>query len=246
MSPLAAPIIEIFSSIQGEGIFVGCRQIFLRFAGCNLTCSYCDTPRDVPEQCRWEKRPGTRKFFSSPNPMTAQHVALILRELEPAAHHSISLTGGEPLLHTPFLIELIPLIKGTRQGIYLETNGTLPEYLKPLLPFIDIIAMDIKLPGTAKVKPLWDEHREFLELARTKNTFVKIIVDENSKMEEIEKALDLICDVGDFPVVFQPVTTPDAEIKLSAEKIITWQSLAMKRLTDVRVVPQTHKFLGYL
>ncbi|MDX9694125.1 MAG: 7-carboxy-7-deazaguanine synthase QueE, partial [Methanothermobacter sp.] len=41
---MRAPIMEVFSSIQGEGLLVGCRQIFIRFAGCNLNCKYCDTP----------------------------------------------------------------------------------------------------------------------------------------------------------------------------------------------------------
>ena len=41
---MKAPIIEVFSSIQGEGLLIGRRQIFVRFAGCNLNCNYCDTP----------------------------------------------------------------------------------------------------------------------------------------------------------------------------------------------------------
>ncbi|RKO67205.1 7-carboxy-7-deazaguanine synthase QueE [Desulfofundulus salinus] len=246
MSSPVAPLVEIFSSIQGEGIWVGCRQIFLRFAGCNLTCSYCDTPRDIPRHCRWEARPGSREFLLLPNPLTPQEVALKIRKLNPAIHHSISLTGGEPLLHTSFLLELIPLLKGTRQGIYLETNGTLPDNLERILPLVDIIAMDIKLPGTANINPCWQEHRAFLKLARGKHVFVKLVVDEDSKPEEIERALDLICSVGDIPLVIQPVTTPEGKTRLKPEIAITWQSRALERLTDVRVIPQTHKFLGHL
>ncbi|MGB9802610.1 7-carboxy-7-deazaguanine synthase QueE [Desulfofundulus sp.] len=246
MSPRVAPLIEIFSSIQGEGIWLGCRQIFLRFAGCNLTCSYCDTPRDIPPHCRWEVRPGQREFMLLPNPMTPHEVASKVRELNPVIHHSISLTGGEPLLHTSFLLELIPLLKGTRRGVYLETNGTLPDSLAQLLPFVDIIAMDIKLPGTANILPCWQEHRAFLKLASTKHLFVKLVVSEESKQEEIEMALELICSVGDIPLVIQPVTTPDGKPRLNPQKAITWQSRALERLSDVRIIPQTHKFLGYL
>ena len=43
METINAPIIEIFSTFQGEGSFIGKRQIFVRFAGCNLNCNYCDT-----------------------------------------------------------------------------------------------------------------------------------------------------------------------------------------------------------
>lgn len=241
-----AHLIEIFSSVQGEGPLVGCRQIFLRFAGCNLTCDYCDTPGNVPLHCRWEKRPGTHDFILLSNPLTPEEVALKVGELNPAAHHSISLTGGEPLLHTTFLLELIPLIQGTRQGIYLETNGTLPAMLEQVLPMVDIISMDIKLPETAGIQPCWQEHREFLALARQKYVFVKLVVDEKTKPGEIEQSLQLILSVGDIPLVIQPVTPPGGKPRMAPEKLLAFQAQALERLTDVRIIPQTHKFLGQL
>ena len=76
-----APISEIFSSIQGEGIFVGVRQIFIRFSGCNLDkCIFCD--EDAFET----------------SSMTVEEVSAVVRDLSKKSRpHSVSLTGGEPL-----------------------------------------------------------------------------------------------------------------------------------------------------
>ena len=88
-----APIIEIFSSIQGEGLLIGERQIFVRFAGCNLDCSYCDT-----------------KNSQSANVGTMMSVNQVLDEIKKLRTDdlgSISYTGGEPMLHADFIAELI-------------------------------------------------------------------------------------------------------------------------------------------
>lgn len=72
----AAYLVEIFSAIQGEGPYVGERQIFLRLGGCDLRCRFCDskhTWRPAP-QARVEMTPGQRDFQLVTNPVTAEQV----------------------------------------------------------------------------------------------------------------------------------------------------------------------------
>jgi len=57
-----ARLIEVFSAIQGEGLNVGTRQIFIRFALCDLRCQFCDSAHtwSAPPTCRVERSPGLR------------------------------------------------------------------------------------------------------------------------------------------------------------------------------------------
>ena len=161
MSSTEGQLCEIFSSFQGEGLYVGERQIFLRFAGCNLSCQYCDSPQAliVPKTFKIETIPGSRKCEQHNNPAGVEQLIDLVNSLDKPAgiHHSVSLTGGEPLLQVDFLKKLIPLIK---RKIYLETNGVLPDHLAEIIDLIDIIAFDIKLPSATGLSPYWKEHRK--------------------------------------------------------------------------------------
>ena len=144
-----ANIIEIFSSIQGEGPYIGCRQIFIRFAGCNLKCDYCDTPFDKQEFCNLEvicSPSENEQFKKLKNPVSVVQLIREISDLNEILHHSISLTGGEPLLHRAFLKEFLTEFKNLfpKIKIYLETNGTLIDELVLIMENIDIISMDIK------------------------------------------------------------------------------------------------------
>ena len=98
---------EIFSSIQGEGPVVGYKQLFIRFCGCNLKCSYCDTD------------------FSDGKEFTPQELyTKITTEYNLETFHSISLTGGEPLLSAEFLQEFLPLIKGNEMNFTIMGPGS--------------------------------------------------------------------------------------------------------------------------
>jgi 7-carboxy-7-deazaguanine synthase len=250
MSKLQAPLVECFSSIQGEGVLVGLRQVFLRFSGCNLNCSFCDTPgmTAVPDHCLLETTPGRRDFLKTPNPVPLERVSGLIggwTAAQPGAHHSISVTGGEPLLFGALLEEWLPVLRKFLP-IYLETNGTLPEALAPLIPHLDIIGMDIKLPSSSGCPQLWDQHHAFLEVAAMKEIFVKVVVDQSTEDWEIERSCAMIAAVDrEIPLILQPMTRENGSIGISSLRTLELQELASS-LKEVRVIPQTHKFMGQL
>src|SRR3990172_5826190 len=145
----AGYLAEVFSSIQGEGLLVGVRQVFVRLAGCNLSCRYCDPPesRVAPFFCRVERSPGRVDFHELSNPVELDDLLKFIRQLNRVKHHSVSLTGGEPLCQPEFVSQLIQGVHQVGLPAYLETNGSLAEPLASLEVAPDYVAMDIKLPS---------------------------------------------------------------------------------------------------
>jgi 7-carboxy-7-deazaguanine synthase len=246
----SAQLTELFSSFQGEGPHIGQRQLFVRFSGCNLSCQYCDSPQalELTPAFKYEAEPGSHKWESRGNPLWVGALIELLGGLhKPGLDHSLSLTGGEPLLQVDFLKEFLPAVKKElKLPVYLETNGTLPDHLNEVIEQVDIVAMDIKLSSATGQSPYWKEHKRFLETAYLKSVFVKIVVVPETKVTEIVEAAKLISAVDEKIVtVIQPVT-PHGAIKHrpSAEQLFACHATAKRYLKDVRVIPQTHKLLG--
>ena len=241
-------IIEIFSSIQGEGRYVGCRQLFVRFEGCNLHCGYCDTENEpgAHPMCNVEIAPGARRFREIINPLDANEAAAYLNQfLSELPHQAISLTGGEPLLHAGFLQELLPMLHAK---VMLETNGTLPERLAEILPLVDIISMDIKLPQNTGAE-MWEKHHEFLRLAvaNRKDVYVKLVLPGDLIEEDFQRSVDMIAGVAaDTLLVLQPVTPMNGVPPIEPGRVLELQQIALERLADVRVIPQTHRMMDQL
>ncbi|HWQ41973.1 MAG TPA: 7-carboxy-7-deazaguanine synthase QueE [Desulfosporosinus sp.] len=239
------PITEIFSSIQGEGPYVGVRQIFLRLPKCNLMCPYCDTETAIPQQFRIETVPGSHHFNVMENPAPIDKLLEVLQIYDFSKHHSLSVTGGEPLLWSNELVVLFPLIKQKRLKIYLETNGTLPEQLLHVLPMVDVISMDIKLPFNGQT--FWDVHESFLRYCQQKEVFVKIVVHVETTLNDLREARDLIARVDPtILTILQPVTKTQGVNTPNPYQLIEWQSLFLQKLINVRVIPQTHVIMGQL
>jgi organic radical activating enzyme len=243
-------ISEIFSSIQGEGYLAGRRQLFIRLAECNLDCSYCDTDHARKDTCRIETEPGTGEFSCVPQPLSLQEVLDIVKkwcELLPGAHHSISVTGGEPLLYADTLGEWFSRLR-LLLPIHLETNGTMHIALEQVIQHLDYVSMDMKLPSTSGcTEHLWDLHRDFLRVAAGRNASVKIVIGDASGVDEIYQVCDIITDVDPAtPLFLQPLSTADGGIGISVAHLLRLQEAASARLTEVRVIPQMHRMLGAL
>lgn len=224
-----ARISEIFSSVQGEGIYAGQSQVFVRFAGCNLECAYCDTDTSLFKEV--SKRECMSRIFSLDGRLNL--------------NRTISFTGGEPLLQIDFLKDIFPECKKRSYRIYLETNGTLFENLLKVIQFVDVVAMDIKLPTATKREGLWQAHKKFLYIACSKEVFVKIVITDETGLADFKEAIALVRDIGmDIPFVIQPVTKIKDICPPAAKKILEFLKLAHNELSDVRVIPQIHKFIG--
>ena len=238
---MAGWVYEIFASIQGEGLYCGQRQTFVRFAGCNLACDYCDTTaarHRRPATCLVETLPASGRIEEIANPLGVEDVVSCCREL---GRSVVSITGGEPLAQVDFLECLMSAMKGEGFVNHLETNGTLYEELARVVKWADVIAMDMKLPSAAGDEH-WDEHSRFLEIASGTKVFVKVVVSASTTEDEIVRCCEIIAPVDrHIPLIIQPVSGGEA---VSGELLMRLADAASKTLADVRVIPQCHKALG--
>jgi 7-carboxy-7-deazaguanine synthase len=224
---MKAKVSEIFCSVQGEGPYAGVRQVFVRFWGCNLKCVWCDTPAS--------REPGGFEEYTAVQ--LAKKISVLGK-----TYHSASITGGEPLMQDVFLREFLPLLKKQGLPIYLETNGILARELKSVLPYVDMVSMDIKLPTSTKDDPQWQAHEEFLQVARGKKVFVKAVISAQTQPHDIVRMTRLLQKIDpEILLVLQPGT--HRGYAAAVRKALVFQEYCLRFLSDVRVIPQAHKVL---
>ncbi len=245
-------VTEVFSAIQGEGALVGERQVFVRLTGCNIRCHYCDQPEaleKLPGPCRVERSPGKRDWAWVGSPVEASTVAAAVDELWRALpHHSLSLTGGEPLLQAGRLTRLLPLVAQAGRSVMLETNGTIVGGLKAVLPWITHVSMDLKLASVDGQGVSLDLQRRFLTAAASRHVFVKVVLGPKTNPVELEDAVRMVhCVSPEIEVFLQPVT-PFASVGEAPDPgtVLELQARALELHEHVRVVPQTHRLIGQL
>ena len=224
---IKARITEIFHSLQGEGKYTGREQVFVRFFGCNMRCVWCDTPGAIGDTIRRYKEYGLEELMAE------------VRELWPDCH-SVSLTGGEPLVQKDFIKALLSSLKKEGMRSYLETNGTFDRPLAEIIDDVDIVAMDLKLPSSTKCRPYWEEHAAFLRIARQKEVFIKAVVSSDTGKEDIARCVELVAGIDpDIPFILQPNYFERQNGAL--DRCLDYQDYCRQHLSDVKVMPQMHK-----
>ncbi|MBL4809375.1 MAG: 7-carboxy-7-deazaguanine synthase QueE [Phycisphaerales bacterium] len=200
------PISETFVSIQGEGKLTGVPSWFCRVSGCNLRCSWCDTP-----YASWEPERTMRSIEE-----------LIDEAVASGAKHAV-LTGGEPMMFG----ELVGLSRGLAEAgmhITVETAGTLvlPELV------CDLMSLSPKLAGSTPIDDprdpsgAWAKRHEQRRLnfdsineliASTRDRQLKFVVSGPEDLDEIESVLGKVRGYEPRDVMLMPegVTVPDPD-----------------------------------
>jgi len=251
-------LVEVFSSFQGEGPHVGRSTLFVRLAGCDLRCAWCDSPGTwLPGNvARVETSPASGERERVASPVELSHLIPWLERLEAPRHRFVSLTGGEPLLQPAAVGGIARWVRERGGRVLLETHGLHGEAMARVARDIDVVSMDWKLasdvrrasePKGVPARPFHAEHERFLRAARDAGeVYVKLVVTAASRDEEIDEACRRIASIDrSVALVIQPVT-PFATVKEAPDvrRLLGWLRRCEAVLDDVRLIPQTHKVIG--
>jgi 7-carboxy-7-deazaguanine synthase len=132
---------EIFFSLQGEGVLMGTPTTFVRFVGCNLDCTWCDT--------KYAREGGEERSIDQ-----------IFDQVEGFGTPFVCLTGGEPLVQDE-IYELIDTLLDNGYQVTIETNGSIPLDRIPNSEDV-LISMDVKCPSSGMSDKIVYDNLEFL------------------------------------------------------------------------------------
>lgn len=206
-------VVEKFVSINGEGLRSGELAVFIRFANCNLRCSYCDTK------------------YSFINPIyTEESIDELVKYVKSTGVKNVTLTGGEPLIQNE-IKELMIELSNIGNRIEIETNGSIN-----ITPYLNIpnvtFTLDYKLKGSGMEKYMDLTNYDLLR----KNDVIKFVVsdyDDLEKTKEIIKKYDLINKAN---CLISPVWG-----RIEFEEIVNF--LKDNKLNDVKMQLQIHKII---
>lgn len=206
-------VVEKFVSINGEGLRSGELAVFIRFANCNLRCSYCDTK------------------YSFINPIyTEESIDELVKYVKSTGVKNVTLTGGEPLIQNE-IKELMIELSNIANRIEIETNGSIN-----IAPYLNIpnvtFTLDYKLKGSGMEMYMDLTNYDLLR----KNDVIKFVVsdyDDLEKTKEIIKKYDLINKAN---CLISPVWG-----RIEFEEIVNF--LKDNKLNDVKMQLQIHKII---
>jgi 7-carboxy-7-deazaguanine synthase len=217
-------LIELYKSVQGESSFAGLPCIFVRLAGCNLRCAWCDS----------------EYTFTGGKPFTEDEIVAQIEALAPC--RLIEFTGGEPMLQSRELLPLMHRLLASGYTLMIETSGERP--LSELPPAVHKI-VDVKCPGAG---PAANSFRMDNLTALTKNDEVKFVLTNRADYDFARDFIlthDLPTKVGNvllspaFSKSPSPLRTTD-NATLDPRTLVEWM---MADGIPARLSLQIHKFI---
>jgi 7-carboxy-7-deazaguanine synthase len=242
---------EVFISIQGEGSWVGKRQLFIRFAGCAQCCPYCDTKKSWKKMVRnwvWnDSNECTENKYE--NPVQPLFFAELIRQkMREHSVDSVAITGGEPLEQPEFLLALIKGLKKSVANveIMLETNGLEHKAMQKLEGEYDFVAMDIKLPSIANISNSMKKHGAFLRsVGKYSQGCVKVVFGPQTPLPEIVAAAKLAKRYQpSWDFILQPISGPNWNTTKNQRVLENCLASVAKVNSQLRLIPQLHKVLN--
>ncbi len=209
-------VAEKFVSINGEGSRAGELAVFIRLAGCNLRCAYCDTAWAWETDCPGEE-------------MTA---AAILAYIKTTGVKNVTLTGGEPLA-SPGVLELVRAI--TADGGLspeIETNGSRDIAPLAALPDRPLFTLDYKLPASGMESQM---HLPSFALLGAADV-VKFVCADLADMQRAVEVIDELGLLGRVQIYFSPVFG-------RIDPVDMVEFMRARRLNGVKLQLQLHKFI---
>jgi len=245
-------ISEVFSSIMGEGKFIGRRYIFVRFKGCPLNCIYCDEYTKDNMPCRVEEVSGSGIFKEYTNIAENNNLIEIINKIKTPDLFAVSFTGGEPLLYADKIKEYTNILNDLGYKTHLESNGMFPNKIN----YFDYSSIDMKLAehfdgfNMEKYNELYrNELKSIKKLYNLgSDVYGKVVIMENTKPETVEEVAKDLSDIGDDIILcIQPVS-PFKDIKSpSQQNLLKIMEVCGNHLGDnVICTSQIHKYLGML
>lgn len=209
-------VVETFISINGEGQHAGELALFIRFAGCNLNCNYCDT--------RWANQPDV--VYQE---MTETEIKALVAD---SGVRNVTLTGGEPLLQ-PGMYQLLETVGSlTDIRIEIETNGSVD--IGPYMTLIrrPAFTLDYKLPGSGMEAGMNTENYRYL----TKEDTVKFVISDKADLTRAREIIEQYQLEGRCGIYYSPVFG-----RIRPAEIV--DDMIEHRLNGVHMQLQMHKFI---
>lgn len=230
---------EIFTSFEGEGVFVGKKTLFIRLSGCHLKCRWCDTKYALP-------------LDSGTDYELNEVKDLIVKQLQPFTY-KVNFTGGEPLLQTDAVVQLADFIKThTNLRTYIESSCFDSELFSKILPYMDICKVEFKTEDSKVVDDgdyddLLSNEFRCLELAvkNNKTTYIKIVVTNSTNLESFKNLVYNISKKIDPSYITSFVIQPSYGIdQPTINKLLDTYDIVQPMFPEVRIIPQLHKEIG--